>query len=174
VTTFIDFAPPPNRPFTFQPELDGETYQATVTWCLFGQRWLLNLFDPNGERVLTSAVVGSDAGIGTVSLVWDGRAKRVKITLDSPHRQPLGQVTQITVRGVHPASYNGTRLAYITGPMTMTYEQATDPDPSSPDDGSPAIVQGAVFRGDVNLVAGYFEISSLVFRQSTSQFEVEP
>jgi hypothetical protein len=174
VTTFVDFSPPPNRAFTFQPDLDGATYQATVSWCLFGQRWLLNLFDPNGDRVLTSAVVGSDAGIATTSLTWDGRAKRVKIVLAAPHGQPLGQVTEVTVRGVHPESYNGTRLAYVTSPTTLTYEQADDPDPSSPDEGSPAITQGSVFRADTDLVAGYFQTSRLVFRQSSQQFEVEP
>ena len=54
-----DFAPSINSVFQFQPTLDGQVYSATVKWNLFGQRFYLEIYDLNGTRMMTRAMVGS-------------------------------------------------------------------------------------------------------------------
>lgn len=90
MATLTQFTPTVNQNFTFQPTLDGQQYSAIVTWQLFGQRWVLNLYSLQGTLVVS---------------------------------KPLR---------------------------------------SSPND------------RDINMVAGYFTASSLVYRDSTNNFEVVP
>lgn len=77
-TTYVPFNPTPNTPFQFQAVFDGETYLVTCTWNVFGQRYYVNIFTDNQERVLTVGRVGSPsgydisltAGYFTTKLVW--------------------------------------------------------------------------------------------------------
>ena len=51
MTTQTQFTPSVSQNFTFQPTLDGQVYNVTVTWSLFGQRWLVNCYDLSGNLV---------------------------------------------------------------------------------------------------------------------------
>lgn len=53
------FAPSSTQPFEFQPILDGVQYVALIKWNLFGRRYYLELYQVDGTRVLTTAVVES-------------------------------------------------------------------------------------------------------------------
>ncbi|MFA9204841.1 MAG: hypothetical protein ACEQSH_00135 [Bacteroidia bacterium] len=66
--SIVPFVPTPQVAFRFAPVLDGVTYTAIVTWNIFGQRFYLNLYDPDQVRVLTTAMVGSPLG-QNISLV---------------------------------------------------------------------------------------------------------
>lgn len=90
MTTYVLFTPSPTAAFQAQVTLDNQPYLIVVTWNAFGQRWYFNLVTPQGQLVLSCAMVGSPAGVG------------------------------------------------------------------------------------INLTAGYFETSSVVFRQATQQFEISP
>ena len=68
MSTIIPFTPIRQAAFTFQPVLDGNTYNATVTWNLFGQRYYLDLYALDGTLVVSRALVGSPIGYD-VSLV---------------------------------------------------------------------------------------------------------
>ena len=57
--TAFNFTPTATAPYQFQPTLDGALYTARILWNIFGQRWYLNLFANNGNRVLTIPVVAS-------------------------------------------------------------------------------------------------------------------
>ena len=59
MTTTTVFAPTPLAPFVFQPTLDGQTYTVQITWSLFRQDWMLNIYTLSGQLVLTKALVGS-------------------------------------------------------------------------------------------------------------------
>ncbi len=48
-------APPFSTVFT----LDGATYNAAVTWNVYGQRWYLTLTDQSGNVTCNGALVGS-------------------------------------------------------------------------------------------------------------------
>lgn len=90
MTTYTQFTPTANQNFSFQPTLDGQQYNVVVTWGLFGQRWVLNVYTLQNVLVMQKPLRGS----------------------------PDGQ--------------------------------------------------------DINLLAGYFMVSSLVYRTSTNNFEVSP
>ena len=59
MTTLTQFAPTTNQNFAFQPTLDGQQYSVIVTWSLFGQRWILNVFTLQGVLVLQKPLRGS-------------------------------------------------------------------------------------------------------------------
>lgn len=61
MTTLTQFAPTLNQNFTFQPTLDGQQYSAVVTWNLFGQRWVLNIYTLQGVLVVEKPLRGSPA-----------------------------------------------------------------------------------------------------------------
>jgi len=62
MTTLTLFAPGNNQNFSFQPTLDGLQYSAVVTWNLFGQRWILNIYTLQGTLVLQKPLTGSPNG----------------------------------------------------------------------------------------------------------------
>lgn len=74
MTTF-NFSPSEVAPYQFQPTLDGQVYNAVVTWNVFGQRYYLNLYDLTGALVLATAMVGSplDYDISLVAGYFDSK-----------------------------------------------------------------------------------------------------
>jgi hypothetical protein len=166
VTTFVDFTPSATQSFQFSPMLDGKQYTLVVTWGLAGQRWYMNLYDQTGVLVVFIPLVGSPDNLETTSLTWDGTAKLVTVTTDMPHGVLIGTVVVLTITNVIPDTFNGVWSLVSTGPSTLTFQLVTNP-------GGPATSQGNIGR-DMNLVAGYFSVSTLVFRQTTQQFEVTP
>ena len=51
--SYFPFAPNVNRNFQFAPTLDGTQYTVLVNWSLFGRRWLVNVYNLQGVRVVT-------------------------------------------------------------------------------------------------------------------------
>jgi hypothetical protein len=166
VTTFTDFAPTATSPFQFAPTLDGNQYTVVVTWGLAGQRWYINLYDKTGALVVYLPLIASPDAMQTISMMWNVTAQLVTITTLVPHDVVIGSVVTLTVSRTSPAAYNGVFEMTSSSPSTLTYPQATDP-------GGSATIQGIVGR-DINIVGGYFDTSTLVFRESTQQFEVSP
>lgn len=162
MTTRFDFQPSLAAPFAFQPTLDGQVYNATVTWSLFGRRYYLNITALDGTRVVTEALVGSTTGIALESISWaNGKASA---SAPSPHGYKTGNVIELTISGAVPDAYNGRVPCLITGPRTFSYALAADP-------GMATVFGTASY--DVDLAGGYFE-SSIVFRQAAQQFEINP
>jgi hypothetical protein len=166
MTIFTDFAPTATAPFRFIPVLDGKPHTLIVTWGLAGQRWYVNLYDQTGALVFYLPLIGSTSAIETSSLTWDVTTQLVTITTDVPHGLIIGSIVSLTITGVLPLSYNGIVDVVPTGPSTLIYPQTMDP-------GGDATVQGTIGR-DINLGAGYLQTSTLVFREATQQFEVNP
>jgi hypothetical protein len=166
MTTVTDFLPTATAPFQFTPTLDGAQHTLIVTWNVAGQRWYVNLYDQNSVLVFYLPLIGSDDPIDTSALSWDATTQLVTVTTAVPHALTIGSVVALTISSVMPNAYNGVFNLVVTGPSTLTYQQSTDP-------GGDATVQGTIGR-DINIAAGYFQTSTLVFRQSTQQFEVSP
>ncbi len=60
MTVYVQFAPTPEGPFQFSATLDaGETYNCTVTWNIYGQRWYLNLYTQNFVQIFCRALIAS-------------------------------------------------------------------------------------------------------------------
>lgn len=163
MTTFFDFAPTSVAPFQFQPTLDGTIYSAIVTWNLFGQRYYLNLYDLSGNLVVSLPVIGSPAGIAIEGASWlRGEAT---LGLADPHGLRIGSTAVLTVSGMTPDAYNGTFEALVVSVNQVTYSLASDP-------GAPSVLGYA--GKNVDLVAGYFSSSTLIYREGANRFEVSP
>jgi len=161
VTTFFPFNPTPQGPVTFLPTLDGAQYSASVTWNVFGARWYLNLATVAGVPVFTLPLIASPAGIVLQEITWANGL--VTAVASAPHKLDLNATVALTVSGCAPDAYNGAVDAFVIDPITFTYPLSSDP-------GQATTVGQAAYT--VNLAAGYFQTSTLAFRDG--QFEVNP
>ena len=59
MTTLTQFTPTINQNFSFVPTLDGAQYNVQVTWNLFGQRWVINVYTLGGALVMQKPLRGS-------------------------------------------------------------------------------------------------------------------
>ncbi len=167
MTTYTPFLPTATVPFQFTPTLDGAQYTLVVTWGLAGQRWYVNLYDQNGVLIFYLPLIASGNPTPTASLTYDGVSQLATVTTVSPHGLAIGSIVEMTISGVTPSGYNGVfAMEVVSGPSTLKYSLAPDP-------GGPATAQGSIGR-DINIGAGYFETSTLIFRDETQQFEVSP
>ena len=163
MTTVTNFAPTVRAPFQFQATLDGVIYTVIVTWNLFGRRWYVNVYAPDGSLALSTALVGSPTGVTLQSLSW--AAGKVTAVAVVPHGYKVGTTVQLTISGASPDAYNGKVQAFITGAATFTYPVAADPGPAT---------QFGAASYNIDLVGGHFDTSTMVFRQAANQFEVSP
>lgn len=166
---FFNFAPSTSAPFQFSPTLDGQIYNATVPWLLFGARFYLNLVALDGTPILYTAIAGSPPALQLQSLSWANGS--VSAGTAVPHGYRIASTVALTISGCTPDAYNGKINALITGPSSLSYLLANDP-------GS-ATVFGAVAY-NLNLIGGVakedgtFFASTLVYRTQNRQFEVSP
>jgi hypothetical protein len=172
MTTYFTYVPSTVAPFAFSPTLDGEVYNCTVTWSLFGKRPYLNVFASDGTWILTVALTGSPTGLPLQAVSW-ANGSTVATTV-APHGYRVGSVITLTISGVTPAAYNGQVEAQVTGPSTLSWPLAADP--------GMATVLGQVAYNinlagaltDPNTGAILVSTSTLVFREQSQQFEVNP
>jgi hypothetical protein len=89
MTTLTQFTPTVGTNFAFQPTLDGQQYSVVVTWSLFGQRWLLNVYTLQQvlvlQKPLTASPLGYDINLiqgyfQTSSLVFRGPTNNFEVS----------------------------------------------------------------------------------------------
>lgn len=158
-----DFIAPTNAPFQFDPVLDGNTHTVILTWNTFGQRYYIDVFSQEGVRILTRALVGSPIGVNIQAISWMRQV--VEITTVAPHNHNIGATIDLTVSGCLPEAYNGKFRMLITGSHTMTYAMSVDPGGTS---------QLGVVQYNLNMIEGYFNTSTMIYRSANRQFEVLP
>lgn len=163
--TTYQFVPSTSSAFNFQPTLDGLQYNVIVAWNIFGQRYYVNCYTLVGGLVFSLPLIGSLNGINLQSLSWNYERQTVTATTILPHNFLLGQLVNVSVVNCSPTAYNGSFQAVVTGPNTFKYPLAIDP--------GPAITLGSV-EYNINLAAGYFSTSTLVYREANQTFEVLP
>lgn len=162
--TNYPFQPSNQGPFQFQPILDGVSYNALISWGLFGQGWYFNLYSGAGDRIVSEALVGSPTGLNIESLVWDLRGNVTAKVVD-PHGYKIGSVVDLVIAGAAPAAYSGEKRAFIIGPDTFTFVQAFDPGQAT---------NLGVVSYDIDLLANRGFTSTVVFREASQTFEVTP
>lgn len=163
MTTVVPFQPTPFAPVSFMVTLDGQQYTVTVTWNLFGQRWYFNVSDLSGDVVLSEGLVGSPSPVQIASLAWANGL--VTATTVTPHGFLDRSTTDLTVAGCAPSAYSGAVQAYIQDKKKIFWPVAENPGPAT---------QLGTVSFDIDLVEQYFQISTVVFRESTQQFEISP
>ena len=62
MATLTQFSPSLNQNFSFQATLDGQQYQVTLPWSLFGQRWYLEVYTLQNQLVMSKPLRGSPDG----------------------------------------------------------------------------------------------------------------
>jgi hypothetical protein len=88
MTTFAFTPQQTSPPFQFQPTLDGQVYNVTVTWNLFGQRWYVNIYDLGFNLIVCLPLIGSPndypisltAGYFTSTLVFYAASQQFVVT----------------------------------------------------------------------------------------------
>jgi len=158
MSTFVDFQPSTQTAFSFQATMAGQQYTIVITWSLSGQRYYLNVYDLSQNLIVCRSLVSSGPVI-TGQFTWSlGIAS---ITTITPHNVPLGQVAAVWISQTDTV-FDGAVQVLATGPSTLTYQLATNPNESNP-------VTGAV-NFSLNLVDGY-DIGYFLYHYSTQQFE---
>jgi hypothetical protein len=163
MTTYYQFQPSENEAFNFQPTLDGAVYTIIVGWSLFGQRYYVQCYTNSNTLVFNVPLIGSQDGIHIQSASWLNGV--VTMTCDVPHNFIVGSTVNATLRGFVPEQYNGGHQVFVTSNTTFTFPLSNNP-------GSPASLGYVDYN--INLSAGYFTRSTLVYRQSNQTFEVNP
>ncbi len=162
MTIFL-YQPQPNAPYQFSPTLDGQEYLAVTPWGLFGRRLYLTLTALDGTRIFTRALVGSPAAQAIQSLAWAHGT--VTVTFTALHGYKLMSTVELAISGCLPDAYNGVVEAYVSSDTEVQYQLASDP--------GAATMLGEAGWG-INLAAGYFSESRLIFRDAAQQFEAVP
>jgi hypothetical protein len=162
MTTIFNFVPGRFSPYTFQPILDGNQYNAVVKWNLQAQRWYIILTDDTNTEIFTLPLIGSLTPIPIDSIGFSEGV--VTATFIDKLFFPIGLEANINFNQCTPAGYNGVFLSTVVGPTTIQYFLQNDPGP---------IVTFGFASYDINLAAGYFN-STLVFRSDSQWFEVNP
>lgn len=160
--TYFPFRPTAQAAFTFQPVLDGNTYQAIVTWALFGQRYYLNLFSLDNVPVFSRPVVATLPSVDLQTLSFSVDTMRATAVTASEHGFRIGETVSLTIIGCDPAGYNGVVPALVTNATEFTY-----PLTAAPGD----IVTPGQVGYYISMTAGYFT-SALIYRNGS--FEVSP
>lgn len=163
MTTYITFVPSLVSAPAFDVTLDGAAYNITVTWSLFGQRYYVNCLSVYGELVFSLPLIGSRTGLHIQNAEWANGT--VTITTDTPHGHVVGSIVNATITGMSPDTYNGTRQCMVINRTQITFPLASYP-------GAVAVLGKLEYN--VNLAAGYFNTSTLVYRTQNQTFEVTP
>lgn len=164
-TTFYNFTPSTQENFQFQPTLDGQQYNAIVTWNFAAQRFYINLYALDGTLIFSIPVIGSDTGRNIQSASWShGFAT---ITTDGPLGYILGATIDVNVSGMVPDAYNGNVRAFVTRRDQIQYPLFI-----SLDEDLPTQLGQVVYN--VNMAGSYFSTSTLIYRPANRQFEVSP
>lgn len=162
MTTLIPFRPAPASPFEFQPTLDDQVYTATVVWSLFGRRWFMNLATLDQTLVAFLPVIASPSGVDIQSLKWDNGF--ITAVTRQPHQRRVLDTIAITLSGCAPDIYNGKINALVTKPNTFAWPMNANPGDAT---------RLGVIDFNINIVGGYFK-STLVYRETTQNFEITP
>ena len=159
MTATYPFTPNTLVPFSFQPTLDGQPYNAIVSWNLWGQRYYLNLYSASGELVVAEANIGSLDPVMTPLLTSYG-LYTASIFLPAP---PAFIDENWSVNSTNVPI--GTKIEFMTpNGTTRLSELAT----------ASGVDPNASFSFVRDLIAGYGFTSTLVFYASSQNFVTDP
>jgi hypothetical protein len=174
MTTVVAFVPSNIKPFSFPAILDGVYYNIVVTWNISAQRYYINVYGSDGLWVVTVPLISSPPSRPVASVLYDPFQLILNVEMVSPLLWPLplspqgianppGTITDYTLEGFQPVTYNGLFRGMQVSPISFTVPMATNP--------GPLITTGYVSR-QLNMLAGIFQTSTLIYRNNA--FEIGP
>jgi hypothetical protein len=163
VTSYYQLTPTPAAPFQFSPTLDGNVFNVVVPFLGTGQRFFVNVYTLGGVLVAAVPVVASPVGLVIQGAEWSNNV--VQITTTTQHFLAIGTTVILTVTGCTPDALNGKWACLVTSDYTVEYSLAADPG---------AITNVGALSQNINILAGYFSTSTMIFREGMNYFEVAP
>jgi len=133
-----------------------------VSWNVAAQRYFINLYTLDGVWICTVPLVETSTGQPVLAMVYDDTQGVLVATMQSPMHRPAGQIVRYTLEGFVPDVINGQRDCLTLVDQRFQF---------SADDPGVITVMGHASRY-ANMVAGYFQYSTLIFRNG--QFETNP
>jgi hypothetical protein len=168
----IPFSPSNIAAPQFTATLDNNPYNIIVTWNVSSQRYFINVYDVDGNWIVTTPLVATPPARAVDSAVFDPLRNIVLVKMVNPSTWPIplgrgtikpGWIVELTMLGFQPDAYNGTRRCVGVNDITFTFPIDTDP--------GPVLIFGSANRL-INMVEGYFNTSALIYRNGA--FEVHP
>lgn len=163
MTTIFNFQESPLAPYSFNPTMDERVVAAQVRWSLYGKRYYLLMAELGGELIFNLPLIGSVTGFHITHIEW--LRGKVYVNTSFPHDFTLGNTVDLTIRGCIPEAYNGRHRTYVNSPRQFIFDLPDYP-------GIPLIFGYIAF--DIDIAAGYFDTSTIVYRTANMQFEVNP
>lgn len=184
MTQIIPFTPVATKNFQFRPTLDGQVYNAVIKWNFAAQRYYLNIISVTGKLMLTEALVGSPDGLRLESAIYKnaGASGNVTAVVAVPHGYSVYDTVALTISQCDDG-FNGTYDCLIVDPFTFTYSVNSPPTLLNPLTTTPVGIQTEASSQlgfvsyDIDLIGGpesAFSTSTLVFRESSQTFEINP
>ena len=174
-TMFVETALPNTFPLGAFVNVSGATNTGTGSDTVVNGNFVINaVADTTHFTVVLPAgpgVVGSIGGNPLASrtasaLNWASGVVTAKTGTGAASAvAPVGQLVNLTIARCSPDAYNGRFLCAVTNDDEFTYQLAANP--------GRALILGT-FSPDINMLSGYFETSSMVWREKDSRFEVNP
>jgi len=158
-TTFVQFVPSTVGAFQFSPTIAGVTYNASVPYSAFGQRYYLNLTDLNGASIAYCAIAETGPSF---QAAFNWSVGVASVTTQEPHNVPIGELVRGRLSQSESAFDVLSILLLATNPFTLTFALSEDPEVEP--------IQG-VLSFDINLVEGVIPGGLLVYHADTQQFE---
>jgi hypothetical protein len=143
-------------------QLDYQDTTIIVTWNVASQRYFLNLYTLDGVWICTVPLVETSQGQQVLSMTYDPFQGVLIGTMASPMYRPPGQIVNYTLEGFSPSSLNSPQECLTLVDQRFSFP-STDP--------GVITVMGHASRYH-NMVEGYFQYSTLIFRNG--QFETNP
>jgi len=172
--TIIPFIPSNLIVPTIQVTLDGSPYKLVVTWNVSAQRYYINLYDMDGNWIITTPLIGSPPNRMVESVKYVLAENRVYVRMVDPAMWPFplspggivtkpGTIIEYTLESFQPETYNGKYRALHINETLFSIPMPTNP--------GPILVIGCVCRL-LDMVTGLFKTSTLIYRNGC--FEVNP
>jgi hypothetical protein len=152
--TVYQLVPSTAKSQTFSPTFDGNTYNCSILWNLFAQRYYIYCTDQYNNVVFNIPLIQSIPGFALSTLVWNSASLLTTVTTVNNIGFPINSNVPITISGNSQSAYNGTFNTLITGQNSFQFTLQANPGQST----EPGI--GYYY---INLIAGYFKTSTMIY-----------
>jgi hypothetical protein len=133
-----------------------------VTWNVAAQRYYLNLYTLDGVWICTKPLIETSKGQRVLAMAYDASQGVLIGTMEKPMWRSPGQIVHYTLEDFQPPAINGRKEC-----LTLSDQRFAFPS----DNPGVISVMGHASRYQ-NIVEGYFQYSTLIYRNG--QFETNP
>jgi hypothetical protein len=164
MTTYIKFIPSNSVAPRFTTTFDEDSYTIIVTWNVASQRYFINVYSIVGNWICTVPMIETEIGNKITDISYDKYNNVLVVTINGNLWRPPGMIVKFDIENCVPDDINGSYDCLMLNSNTFTI-------PAPVATRGQVTILGSATRF-MNLVAGYFQSSSLIYRNR--MFEVRP